>query len=40
MFADRLKKRQQTFTGDDFVYKFIYLIEIDNLVKEMVGDDK
>ena len=37
-FAERLKERQQTFTGDEYVYKFIYLIEIDNLVKEMVGD--
>ena len=39
-FADRLKERQQTFIGDEYTYKFIYLIEIDNLVKEMVGDNK
>lgn len=35
-FAERLKEKQQTFTGDEYAYKFIYLIEIDNLVKEMV----
>ena len=33
-FAERLKERQQTFIGDEYTYKFIYLIEIDNLVKE------
>lgn len=33
-FAYRLKERQQTFIGDEYTYKFIYLIEIDNLVKE------
>ena len=33
-FAERLKEKQQTFTGDEYIYKFIYLIEIDNLVKE------
>ena len=38
-FAKRLKEKQQTFTGDEYVYKFIYLIEIDNLVKEMVGEE-
>ncbi len=37
-FAERLKEKQQTFTGDEYFYKFIYLIEIDNLVKEMVGE--
>ena len=37
-FAERLKERQQTFIGDEYAYKFIYLIEIDNLVKEMVGE--
>ena len=39
-FAERLKEKQQTFIGDEYTYKFIYLIEIDNLVKEMVGDTK
>ena len=33
-FAYRLKERQQTFIGDEYTYKFIYLIDIDNLVKE------
>ena len=37
-FAERLKDKQQTFISDEYAYKFIYLIEIDNLVKEMVGD--
>ena len=37
-FAERLKEKQQTFIGDEYTYKFIYLIEIDNLVKEMVGE--
>ena len=36
-FAERLKEKQQAFIGDEYAYKFIYLIEIDNLVKEMVG---
>lgn len=39
-FAERLKEKQQTFIGDEYAYKFIYLIEIDNLVKEMVGDSE
>ena len=37
-FAERLKEKQQTFIGHDYTCKFIYLIEIDNLVKEMVGE--
>lgn len=37
-FAERLKDKQQTFISDEYAYKFIYLIEIDNLAKEMVGD--
>ena len=39
-FAERLKERQQTFIGDEYAYKFIYLIEIDNLAKEMVGEQE
>lgn len=37
-FAERLKDKQQTFISDEYAYKFIYLIEIDKLVKEMVGE--
>jgi predicted RNase H-like nuclease (RuvC/YqgF family) len=37
-FAERLKEKQQTFISDEYAYKFIYLIEIDKLVKEMVGE--
>ena len=36
-FAERLKDKQQTFISDEYAYKFICLIEIDNLVKEKVG---
>ena len=36
-FAERLKEKQQVFIGHDYTCKFIYLSEIDNLVKEMVG---
>ena len=39
-FAERLKEKQQTFIGHDYTCKFIYLCDIDNLVKEMVGDAK
>ena len=33
-FAYRLKERQQTFIGDEYTYKFIYLIESESRGKE------
>lgn len=38
-FAERLKERQRTFIGDEYAYKFIYSIEIDTLLAEMVGGE-